>query len=251
VKRRTKAARSEEKAEPYNDAALALALLLPGQVGLSCGIPGGGKTHTVSKAMALKLMQDPAARDLVFDPYARRDRSNWARGVQERKPWWPEHPLYTVTELLRRPQLLDVKPLRMVVCGHNGTLNPQELGRDFSTLAELLWLTGGVNLIGEESGIYGRSAVELINRIATGGAHAGMALTLICQSLSRVPKDGRAGITLISAGPQGEPSNFDDLRERCGPAFVERVRALPDPRAQRAPPVLWRLGDATTQESSK
>jgi hypothetical protein len=229
------------------DAALLLSALRPGEVALSCGIPGCGKTRTTARAAELSLENGgPWSRAVVFDPYAIRDRKNFARGDKERFPWWPGSQLRTVEELLREPHLLDADPLRLVVCGAGGTLNPQALGRDFSALAELLWHTGSVYLIAEECGIYGREAVELVNRIATGGAHASMALALICQSMGRVPKDGRRGISMVIAGAQGEVTDYDDLRSRCGPQFASRVRSL----TKGDLPEVWRLGDAATQEQN-
>src|SRR5258708_3772053 len=131
-------------------AAAVLAALAVGGVAAATGLPGSGKTTTVEEAL------DAAPWGLragLFDPYAIRDRRNWDAGHRERKPWWLGKgvPVFTLDELLRRPALLDKARCRVIVAGTSGTLEPARLGRDFSTLAGLLWHTGNFALLGEET----------------------------------------------------------------------------------------------------
>lgn len=240
-------ATSPSSSSSSTPAAEVLAGLHVGGVAAATGIPGSGKTTTVLEA----LERTPwGKRAVVFDPYAARDRANWNAGHRDRKPFWPSSPLATLDTLLRKPAILDAPQRRLVVCGTRGTLDHAALGRDFATLVELVWLTGGYALVAEECGVYGRMAAEAINRVATGGAHAGMRLVLLCQRLGRIQKDAREGIGLLVCGAQGAPEDFDDLAKRCGRAFADRVRQLRPPNNGRPqdPPIAWRLGEGLTPE---
>lgn len=223
-------------------AAAVLAGLPAGGVGACIGLPGSGKSTAAQQALDAAPWGQRAA---LFDPYAPRDRSNWQRGHRERAPWWPKVEAVTLDELLRRPSMLDRARRRLVVSGTRGTLDPVRLGRDFSTLVNLLWATHGYALIGEECGLYSRNAAEAINRVATGGAHAGMRLVLLCQRLGRIQKDAREGITRMVVGAQGGPEDIADLRERCGATFAAKVQSLRQPDNGRPVdfPRAWKLGD--------
>lgn len=225
-------------------AASVLAALPVGGVAAAVGVPSSGKTSVVLAAV------DAWPRVVVFDPYGLRDRANARAGHTERAPWWPHEPLLTLRELAAEPEALDRAPLRLVVAPDS--LEPARMGRDFATLIDLLWNTHGVSLVAEECGLYSRAAAEAINRVSTGGAHAGMRLVLLAQRLGRIQKDAREGLTVILCGAQGAPEDIADLRTRCGATFAERVRALRPPvdGKPQDPPIAWKLGEGLNEVQS-
>lgn len=221
-------------------AAAALAALPAGGVAACIGLPGTGKTTVAQKALDACAWGQRAA---LFDPYALRDRANWRAGHRERAPWWPNVPAVALDDVLRNPSMLDKARCRLVVAGTRGTLDAHRLGRDFSTLVDVLWSTGRFALVAEECGLYSRNAADAINRVSTGGAHAGMRLLLLCQRLGRIQKDAREGITVLVSGAQPEVA-IPELRERCGERFAASVAALKPPvngRPQSAP-IAWEIG---------
>lgn len=223
-------------------AAATLAALPAGGVAAVIGLPGSGKTTCAQQALDACAWGQRAA---LFDPYALRDRGNWDAGERERTPWWRNVPAVALDELLRRPAMLDRGRSRIVVAGTRGTLDASRLGRDFATLVDLLWTTGRYALIAEECGLYSRNAADAINRVSTGGAHAGMRLVLLCQRLGRIQKDAREGITRLVAGALPETA-IPELRERCGESFAARVAALTPPDDNGRPtcaPIAWTLGE--------
>ena len=219
----------------------AVAAVEPGQVIGSIGVPGTGKTATVEAA------SKHWPRVVVFDPYAARDRQRVASGKARRVAWSGE--LVDVLDLLADPTRLDASKMRLIVAGSD--LSPKALGADFSALAELCWSTGDLVLVGEEAGLYSRAAVPIIHRIASGGAHAGLSLVLVSQSLTRLHVDARRGITLLTCGEQGEAGDVEALRDRCGRSFAERVRALrgPEPGIPPSAPLVWRLGEGVKESA--
>jgi hypothetical protein len=238
-------------------AAAILARLPAGGVAAAVGVPNSGKTYAVQEALELAPWGQRVA---VFDPYALIDRARWNRwlrtgaGPQPKRPWFHREQVATLDALLRRPEQLDAARVRLVVTGTRGTLDHAQLGKDFNSLCELLQLTQGIALVGEEAGLYSRRAAEWINTVATGGAHFGMRLVLLAQRLGRIQKDAREGITLVVAGAQGAPEDLDDLRGRCGAAFAEAVQRLQPPDLDTgrpgSAPIAWRLGDGLTQEQA-
>lgn len=223
-------------------AAALLAALPAGGVAAAIGVPNSGKTTVVQEALELAPW---GKRAVVFDPYALIDRAKWNRGDRAKKPWWPRCAVFTLDELLRAPGELDRRNTRLVVTGTRGTIDHAQLGRDFASLCELLQLTHGFALVGEEAGLYSRHAAAWINTVATGGAHFGMRLIVLAQRMGRIQKDAREGLTLVVAGAQGAPEDISDLRGRCGAAFAESVRSLRPPENGRPgdSPIAWRLGD--------
>lgn len=230
-------------------AAAVLASLPAGGVAAAIGVPNSGKTSVVQEALELAPW---GARAVVFDPYALVDRAKWNRGDKAKRPWWPRCAVLTLDELLRNPAELDRHQARLVVTGTRGTIDHAQLGRDFASLCELLQLTHGVALVGEEAGLYSRYAAAWVNTVSTGGAHFGMRLVLLAQRMGRIQKDAREGITLVVAGAQGAPEDIQDLRGRCGKAFAERVRSLRPPDNGRPvdAPIAWRLGDGLIRSNT-
>lgn len=212
------------------DAVAALAELQPGNAALCCALPGGGKSRIAQAASAYW------PRRVVFDPTAARGRANWARGDRDRWPW-PGR-LVTVRELLTRPSLLDWSPLSLVV-QPSASFGEDLIAREFAAVARLCWLTGGgIVLVAEELGLYGRGAPDALVMVTAAGAHGGLAAVLVCQSMGRVPKDGRRHLSMVVAGPQAETTDLDDLSGRCGQEFSRRVAALQPGDA----PIVWTPG---------
>jgi hypothetical protein len=216
--------------------------LQPGSVCAVTGAPRTGKTTTVQRACRAGLFR----RRVVFEPYGFRDRLNLQRG-EKVSPWTGE--IGTAVELLAHPELLDRDPVALVVSSRN--LSRKVLGNAFSVTADLVWHTGGVDLICEEAGLYSREATELIMRFASGGGHCNSRVIFIVQSLGRLTKDGRRHLSHVLAFAAGEVSDIEDYRKRCGPEFaaeLQRLRAA-DPETGRPadPPIAWQLGQVLTQ----
>jgi len=203
----------------------------PGSVVAVIGAPGTGKSRAVKAAAAAGAWP----RRVVYEPHARRDRIEEARG---RKLYpWPGS-LVSIRDLMRRPDLLDSDPLALVV--DPAGLDAVSMGRDFGTLARLAWHTGDLTIIAEEAAIYARQALEAATLISTGGRHAGLRLIAISQSWTRIPLDVRRCVSDVIAFAQSEPRDVDELGRKCGRDFAERVRRL----SSGAIPCTWRQGDA-------
>lgn len=210
-----------------------------GGVCATLGAPRTGKTTAVEAADHAGVF----ARRVVFDPYARRDRMEMLRGRKVRA--WSGM-LISPPQLYRNPWVLDAPRLRLVVCPE-GTPTEADLGRDFGRLCAMVWHQGDVDILAEEIGRYGRSAVEWVNQIASGAGHAGIRLFAICQSFGRIAKDARRNVSHIVAFAQGEESDFAALRARCGGHFEDRARQLA-PGDRQA--ITWRLGERATSAES-
>ena len=225
------------------DAVFAVAGIQPGAVAATCGVPGTGKTYVTRAASSWW------PRVVIFDPYAAKDAGRVARGLSHRAAWDGERT--NVARLLADSSPFDRDAFRLVVSGDPFRLDPAELARDFATLAELCWHSEDVCLVAEEAALYGREATALVNRVSTGGAHAGMAFVLVCQSVSRLPIDARRNLGLLVCGAQGAPEDVDAIKDRCGREFARRVAALagPDPGPADAP-LVWRLGDGLRENGA-
>lgn len=209
----------------------------PGSVVGVLGAPGSGKSRAVQAADEAGAFR----RRIVFDPYAWTDAASLARGAPA-YPWPGRY--VTPAELATAPELPDIEP-RLVVAAR--TLDRRRLGRDFELVADIVWHTGGVDLIAEEAGLYSRDAVDLIMRLASGGRHVGARLVLIAQSLTRLCIDARRHLSHVVAFAQGEPQDIRELRLRCGRAFSHAVRTL---RPGDGRFYMWRQGDVMKGEDT-
>lgn len=221
----------------FRSALAVLSSLQPGAVCAVAGLPGTGKSSQVKAADA----RGAFPRRVVFDPYRKRDLLE-ARTRPGMAPWSGQ--TLTTRELLQAPDVLLCSPLRLVV--QPDSLSPAQLGRDFSAIAELCWAAGGIDLVGEEAGLYSREAAELVMRFATGGRHANARLVLITQTVSRLYIEARKNLTHLVCFAQGSPEDLKGIRARCGRSFAEAVRRLPAPvpGGPLSPPCIWRQGDA-------
>lgn len=221
------------------------AAMHPGAVSATIGVPQTGKTMAVQSAWRAGAL---GPRVVVFDPYARRDRLEARRKPGSKSPW--PGVLITPADLASNLGELDAPRMTLVVCPL-GMPGEAELGEQFSATAELCWHTGDVALVAEEIGTYGRHAAEWVNNVASGGGHAGMRLHAICQSFGRIQRDARRNVTHLVVHAQGDDDDLAVLRKRCGPEFAARVQALRPREGDRPadPPILWRLGGATSQET--
>lgn len=208
----------------------------PGSVISVNGAPRTGKSKWVREAAAAGVFE----RLVIFDPYNRRDRQERRRGRVDIFPW--EGELVELEQLILEPELLDRCPLRLVV--QPTSLDPEQLGKDFATLANLVWSTGGIDLIAEEAGLYSRWAVNLLMQLASGGGHVGMRLVLICQSFGRLAKDARRHASSILTFAVGEESDLKSLRQKSK-AFAQAVQEL----QPGDPPLCWQLGNTALGES--
>jgi hypothetical protein len=172
---------------------------------------------------------------VVFDPYAWTD----VRAVQQGKTAypWPGR-IVDLGELAAEPEILDEARLNLVVAPR--TVERKRLGEQFAAVADLVWHTGGVDLIAEEAGLYSREAVDAVMRLSSGGRHVGMRLMLISQSLTRLGIDARRHLTAAVVFAQGETADLDQLKQRCGAPFAAAVQRL---RVGDGRCLFWRQGD--------
>lgn len=205
--------------------------------GGACAVTGAPQT---GKSRSLKLADEQRklkARRVVFDPYARRDLQLYEAGLKKSGPWggtWCE-----ADDLVFHPEnLLDFDTVRVVVAPR--TYDKVQLGKQFARVFEACWNAGDVDLIAEEAGLYGRHAMDAMMQLSSGGSHALMRLFAVSQSLGRLPKDARRHLSHVVAFAQGETTDIDDLRKRCGRSFAERVQRL-TPACGLAE--TWRLGE--------
>lgn len=198
------------------------------------GAPQTGKSYSLKTADAAKKLK---RRRVVFDPYARRDKMLFERGLKKSPPWpgvWCE-----ADDLVFHPEdLLDADTVRVVVAPR--TLDPAELGKMFTRTFEACWAAGDIDLIAEEAGLYSRRARDAMMQLASGGSHALMRLYAVSQSIGRLDKDARRHLSHVVAFAQGETTDLDDLRKRCGRSFAERVQRL-NPQSGLAE--TWKLGE--------
>lgn len=200
-----------------------------GSVCAVIGLPRTGKSSAVRAADLLGAFP----RRVVFDPYA-------FRAIQTRKPMW-RGDVRTPDVLAHYPDLLDVDPLAITVAPES--LDPRHLGLDFALVSELIWNTGGVDLICEEAGLYlggdglQRDAGDLLQRVASGAQHAQCRLIIICQSLTRLSIRARRHLSAVVAFATA-PADHDELRGMAGPEFVDTLARMD----LRSPPLLWLQG---------
>lgn len=198
------------------------------------GMPGTGK----SRAVQLADKAGCFARRVVFDPLADTDWKALDRGEEA----FPYPGLYvSPAELAAEPELLDAERLRLVVAPLDPK-NGKRLGREFDALLDLVWHTGGIDVIGEEAALYSRDAIGGILRLASGGRHVRSRLVMVCQSIGRLTIDARRHLSHVIVFAQGEPTDLQALRERCGVRFAAGVQQL---RKGDGKCLFWRLGDAT------
>jgi|GEM_PF-4179125 len=221
-----------------------LSALPAGSVCATLGNPQLGK----SWAMKTAAQSGAFGRLAVFEPYAKRDRKLYRAGLSPAAPWVGVY--CSPRDLAKYPrELLSPPGARVVVVPESETDDPVGLGREFSRVASVLWATGGVDLLGEEVGLYGREAERAMMRLASGGGHALMRLFLVCQSLGRIQKDARRHLNSVVSLPTGEPEDLESLRQRCGPEFVQRVAALDPEDGSHA--VAWRVGRGVAEVQTR
>jgi len=196
-----------------------------------CGITGYGKTYGLQAGLA------SSRRVFVFDPYSAIDRR---RGGGTRCAWEGEH--FTHDALLEQPGLLRRERFRMVY--DPDSLDEARLGARASAMLEILWALGDVDVVLEEAGLFSRFAVPLINRIATGGAHAGLRFFLVAQSFSRLAIDARRNVARLVLFAQGEQADYDLLRGKLGKLAARNLAGLQVGDA----PVLWKYGDVPKEQ---
>lgn len=217
-----------------------LAAVPHGGVCAVLGVPGSGKSRALKDADQGGAL---GARRVVFDPYARRDALLAKRKLSPGAPWGG---VYVAPRDLKEvpEQVLDFDQVRAVVAPDS--LDPGALAQGFDWTVRACWAAGDVSLVAEECGLYGRRSLDAVMRVASGGRHALMRLFLVCQSLGRLPLDARRHVSHLVAFAQGEPSDLDDLRSRCGADFVSRVQLLQPGDA----PELWKLGDGLNRKKA-
>lgn len=200
-----------------------------GSVVVVVGLPRYGKSVLLQQADVYGAFP----RRVVFDPYATRDRREATLG-RPISPW--NGRLITLPQLRQRLELLDRNDVHLVV--QPRSLKPDAAGAEFGKLAELLWHTGGVDLLCEEAGLYSRHAVDLTMQLASGGGHAGMRLFLISQSVSRLHVDVRRHMTHLVAFAQSAAIDAGEISRQCGKDFAAAVQA----QQKGTPPLVWAQG---------
>lgn len=215
-----------------------LASAYPGSVVVVSGMPRTGKTTA-----AVEALPTVSRRAVAFSPYHKRDLLESRRGKLVRL--FPGQ-YVTPSELLRHPELLDLDPLRLVVCPDRDP-GDARLGRMFAAVADLCWETGDVDLWCDEAARYSRNAVEAANRLATGGGHVGMRMYLLTQSPQRLTIDVRRMVSHWATFALGSREDLDAVRARAGDQFAARVAALSGPPNPSAP-LTWQLGQTESHQ---
>lgn len=217
-----------------------LASVYSGGVAAITGMPRTGKTTEATLALP-----SVSVRSMAFSPYHLRDAREAERGKLVRL--YPGR-VVTPEELCADPTILDVTPLRLVVCPwrDEGDL---KLGRQFAAVLKVAWETGDVDVWADECSRYMRGAVEQVNQIATGGGHAGMRLFAVSQTPGRFPIDFRKMISHWATFALGSPEDLDAVRDRAGRDFADRVARLAGP-PHPSPPLTWRLGASSSESIS-
>jgi hypothetical protein len=202
-----------------------------GAVCLVTGLPRSGKSRLLKDADAAGVFP----RRAIYDPYATRDRVCHARGLSPSPPW--EGYWIAVEDLVTVPATLDAQR-RLVVYPRDWTATAR-VAWGFRQLAELLWATGQYDLVGEEAGLWSRWAVELLNRVVSGGGHALLRCWLVAQEWGRIYADARdCANAAIFFSPCGGRYRRE-IAQKCGPETVDRL----DEITPGGPPVCWRAGE--------
>ncbi len=202
----------------------------------ACGLSGFGKTTIVQRGLA------GSPRLVVFDPYSSLDRRRAAAGQARRRTWQGD--AWTYEELVEaRCAPLRASRCRVVLDPH--TLDEAELGRRVSRALDWCWAAGDVDVVLEEGGLYSRLAVPLINRLSTGGGHAGIRLILIAQGWGRICKDARRNVTRALLFAQEDEGDLALLAPKIGRVVAASLATF----KKGNPPVLWKQGDRKEETS--
>lgn len=216
-----------------------LAELPPGTVCGVFGLPGSGKSRALKEADKAGAF----ARRLVFDPYGKRDLLLYRRWLEEAPPWpglWCRP-----RDLVEVPELLDRDArgrLERQFVVDPGTYETTRLGWAFSAVCEVLWNTGGIDVIGEEAALWSRNCVRWLNQIASGGRHARMRVLLVTQEWGRLLADARDNLNAALFFSPVSARYRTEILTKCGPEVAEAAARL----AAGAAPVRWRAGAAAT-----
>jgi hypothetical protein len=196
---------------------------------IASGLTGFGKTHW------LKLGLESSRHLAIIDTMATVDRQRHAQGDFTREGW--DGDLYTYAELMESHEPLLATPARLVL--DPSTYDPNEAGRRVAVMLELLWSIGDFDVVLEEAGGYSRWAVPLIHRLTSAGAHRGLRVFMLTQSLGRITIDARRNAQRLMLFPQADEQDMTELRRKLGKARDLQLRAI----QQFDPPLLWKQGD--------
>jgi hypothetical protein len=197
---------------------------------VAAGVTGYGKTYWMKRGLS-------SSRHLVvLDPVATLDRDRHAQGKKTRERW-DDCDLWTYEQLRDNPEPLLASPCR-IVCDPM-TYNEDLSGERISRVMEWLWAIGDVDIVLEEAGQYSRWAVPLINRCMTAGAHRGLRLFLIAQSIGRITIDARRNVQRYMLFPQMDEADMTEVGKKLGQNKAQQLRAM----KRFDLPVMWQQGD--------
>jgi hypothetical protein len=192
------------------------------------GKTGTGKSTAVKDA--LRGWQSRGVKAVALDPCDEYSRHGRPSGLIQLGPL--RHRC-TAAELAKKPSRLLDPRLSLAVVPDART--PHAQARAFLLVERLARAAGSMLLVLDEVGVWTDStfgpattqAGRVLAALAQNGRHDGLALVLIAQRASSIPKSARAQATDIWAFRQDEPSDVAALAERIGDEQAGQVSRLP------------------------
>lgn len=197
-------------------------LLEPRDRALFLGKTGSGKSRKAKQLLALH-QQRRGARIVAFDPHDEYSRQGKASEYIDLGPL--KHRV-TVDELALNPERwLDAEDVSLAVVPDTQG-GRRAVAEDFSDLCRIVGWSGDLLFCVDEVGYFGDYAEEDLEDAACQLRHQGIALALVAQRATQIPKTARAQASVIYSGRQDDPDDVNALRKIAGEDFAERVQRL-------------------------
>lgn len=195
----------------------ALGVLNPRSHELVLGVPGSGKTHYARERVA------SARRVVFFDPSG--------------DGYFGQGESVSPAELRHVPELYDGRWCRLVVIAGDGDAEIADEFRAVVAACRAAARGGGLVLVADEVGDYGRSCDRELTALHRNGHHDGVASILVSQCAVDIPKTCRRTATRVTSLLQTDAGDLEALAEQYGQPFADRARAWRPGSA----PVVWEL----------
>lgn len=209
--------------------------LEPHDVVIVVGKRGCGKSHHAKQLAAAELRA--GARVVAFDPH---DEYSQKGRKTSQVTLGPLAERVTVDQLIERPEVLDAKKLSLAVVPEG--LSNAELADAFREVSEQVSATGRLTFLADEVGEYSDFADDTINSLATQSRHSEVAIVLVAQRMTQIPKTARTQASTVHTFLQSNPEDLEALVKLTGDrTFSDRVSRLP-----RRKHLTWRDQESTT-----